>query len=225
MSATLLHGVPVLKQVKAELRERIEELAADGVTPGLGTLLVGDDPGSAMYVGMKHKNCAELGIVSQDLRLSADATQAQVEEVVDQLNGDPAVDGYLLQHPFPGHLDFEAALLRVDPAKDVDGLHPVNLGRLVQGVPGPRPCTPAGIKALLAHYDVPVEGRHVVIVGRGITVGKALANLLSLKEAGANAAVTLLQGITAAPRTDVADAIELASLAAGHGTSRGAIGA
>ena len=192
MSATLLHGVPVLKQVKAELRERIEKLAADGVTPGLGTLLVGDDPGSAMYVGMKHKNCAELGIVSQDLRLPADATQAQVEEVVDQLNGDPAVDGYLLQHPFPGHLDFEAALLRVDPAKDVDGLHPVNLGRLVQGVAGPRPCTPAGIKALLAHYDVPVEGRHVVIVGRGITVGKALANLLSLKEPGANAAVTLL---------------------------------
>jgi methylenetetrahydrofolate dehydrogenase (NADP+)/methenyltetrahydrofolate cyclohydrolase len=192
VSATLLHGVPVLKQVKAELRERIEKLAADGVTPGLGTLLVGDDPGSAMYVGMKHKNCAELGIVSQDLRLPADATQAQVEEVVDQLNGDPAVDGYLLQHPFPGHLDFEAALLRVDPAKDVDGLHPVNLGRLVQGVAGPRPCTPAGIKALLAHYDVPVEGRHVVIVGRGITVGKALANLLSLKEPGANAAVTLL---------------------------------
>ena len=192
MSATLLQGVPVLKQVKAELRERIEKLAVDGVTPGLGTLLVGDDPGSAMYVAMKHKNCAELGIASQDLRLPADATQAQVEEVVDQLNADPAVDGYLLQHPFPKHLDFEAALLRVDPAKDVDGLHPVNLGRLVQGVPGPRPCTPAGIKALLAHYDVPVEGRHVVIVGRGITVGKALANLLSLKEPGANAAVTLL---------------------------------
>ena len=192
MSATLLQGVPVLKQVKAELRERIEKLAVDGVTPGLGTLLVGDDPGSAMYVAMKHKNCAELGIASQDLRLPADATQAQVEEVVDQLNAHPAVDGYLLQHPFPKHLDFEAALLRVDPAKDVDGLHPVNLGRLVQGVPGPRPCTPAGIKALLAHYDVPVEGRHVVIVGRGITVGKALANLLSLKEPGANAAVTLL---------------------------------
>ena len=192
MSATLLQGVPVLKQVKAELRERIEKLAVDGVTPGLGTLLVGDDPGSAMYVAMKHKNCAELGIASQDLRLPADATQAQVEEVVDQLNAHPAVDGYLLQHPFPKHLDFEAALLRVDPAKDVDGLHPVNLGRLVQGVPGPRPCTPAGIKGLLAHYDVPVEGRHVVIVGRGITVGKALANLLSLKEPGANAAVTLL---------------------------------
>lgn len=192
MSATLLQGVPVLKQVKAELGERIERLAADGVTPGLGTLLVGDDPGSAMYVGMKHKNCAELGIRSQDVRLPADATQAQVEEVVDQLNADPTVDGYLLQHPFPKHLDFEAALLRVDPAKDVDGLHPVNLGRLVQGVPGPRPCTPAGIKALLAHYEVPVEGRHVVIVGRGITVGKALANLLSLKEPGANAAVTLL---------------------------------
>lgn len=208
MSATLLQGVPVLKQVKADLRARIEVLAAGGVTPGLGTLLVGDDPGSAMYVGMKHKNCAELGITSQDVRLPGDATQAQVEEVVDRLNADPAIDGYLLQHPFPKHLDFEAALLRVDPAKDVDGLHPVNLGRLVQGVPGPRPCTPAGIKALLAHYEVPVEGRHVVIVGRGITVGKALANLLSLKEPGANAAVTLLHtGITREDmRTYVADA-------------------
>ena len=192
MSATLLQGVPVLKLVKADLRVRIEKLAVEGVTPGLGTLLVGDDPGSAMYVGMKHKNCAELGIRSQDVRLPAEATQAQVEEAVDELNADPTVDGYLLQHPFPRHLDFEAALVRVDPAKDVDGLHPMNLGRLVQGVTGPRPCTPAGIKALLAHYEVPVEGRHVVIVGRGITVGKALANLLALKEPGANAAVTLL---------------------------------
>jgi methylenetetrahydrofolate dehydrogenase (NADP+)/methenyltetrahydrofolate cyclohydrolase len=221
VSATLLHGVPVLKQVKAELRERIEKLAADGVTPGLGTLLVGDDPGSAMYVGMKHKNCAELGIVSQDLRLPADATQAQVEEVVDQLNGDPAVDGYLLQHPFPGHLDFEAALLRVDPAKDVDGLHPVNLGRLVQGVAGPRPCTPAGIKALLAHYDVPVEGRHVVIVGRGITVGKALANLLSLKEPGANAAVTLLHTGVRDIRPYVAVADVVVAAAGSPGSSAG----
>ncbi len=206
MSATLLHGVPVLKQVKDGLRVRIGELAAKDVTPGLGTLLVGEDPGSAMYVGMKHKNCAELGIRSQDVRLPAGATQAQVEEVVDQLNADPTVDGYLLQHPFPDHLDFEAALLRVDPGKDVDGLHPVNLGRLVQGVPGPRPCTPAGIKALLSHYGVPVEGRHVVIIGRGITVGKALANLLSLKEPGANAAVTLLHTGVADIAPYVADA-------------------
>lgn len=206
MGATLLRGVPVLREVKADLRVRIEVLTAAGVRPGLGTLLVGDDPASAMYVGMKHKNCAELGIESQDVRLPADATQRQVEEVVDRLNGDPSVDGYLMQHPFPDHLDFEAALLRVDPAKDVDGLHPVNLGRLVQGVEGPRPCTPAGIKALLAHHGVPVEGRHVVVVGRGLTVGKALANMLSLKEPGANAAVTLLHTGVADIRPYVADA-------------------
>lgn len=206
MSAVLLEGVPVLRAVKAELGDRIDKLRADGVTPGLGTLLVGDDPASAKYVAMKHKNCAELGIESHDVRLPADATQAQVDEVVDRFNADPAVDAYLMQHPFPKHLDFEGALLRVDPAKDVDGLHPVNLGRLVQGVAGPRPCTPAGIKALLEHYEVPVEGRHVVIVGRGLTVGKALANLLSLKEPGANAAVTVLHTGIADIRPYVADA-------------------
>lgn len=206
MSATLLYGVPVLRGVKVDLRARIEALATVGVTPGLGTLLVGDDPASAVYVGMKHKNCAELGIASEDVRLPSGATQAEVDEVVDRLNAAGTIDGYLLQHPFPKHLDFEAALLRVDPAKDVDGLHPVNLGRLVQGVVGPRPCTPAGIKALLAHYDVPVEGRHVVIVGRGLTVGKALANLLSLKEPGANAAVTLLHTGVADIAHYVADA-------------------
>ncbi|MEX2659629.1 MAG: tetrahydrofolate dehydrogenase/cyclohydrolase catalytic domain-containing protein [Acidimicrobiales bacterium] len=206
MSAVLLQGVPVLRAVKAELGDRIDKLRADGVRPGLGTLLVGDDPASAKYVAMKHKNCAELGIESHDVRLPADATQAQVDEVVDRFNADPAVDAYLMQHPFPKHLDFEGALLRVDPAKDVDGLHPVNLGRLVQGVAGPRPCTPAGIKALLEHYEVPVEGRHVVIVGRGLTVGKALANLLSLKESGANAAVTVLHTGVADIRPYVADA-------------------
>lgn len=206
MSATLLQGVPVLREVKADLRTRIEALGAAGITPGLGTVLVGDDPASAMYVGMKHKNCAELGIASSDVRLPADATQADVEAVVDQLNADPGVDGYLLQHPFPRPLDFEAALLRVDPGKDVDGLHPVNLGRLVQGVEGPRPCTPAGIQALLAHYRVPVAGRHVVIVGRGLTVGKPLANLLALKEPAANAAVTLLHTGVADIGPYVADA-------------------
>ncbi len=192
MSATLLQGVPVLREVKADLRARVEALAAAGVTPGLGTVLVGDDPASAMYVGMKHKDCAGLGIRSADVRLPADATSTDVAEAVDRLNEDAAVDGFLLQHPFPRHLDFESALLRVDPAKDVDGLHPVNLGRLVQGVDGPRPCTPRGIQVLLAHYGVPVAGRHVVIVGRGLTVGKPLANLLALKGPDANAAVTLL---------------------------------
>jgi methylenetetrahydrofolate dehydrogenase (NADP+)/methenyltetrahydrofolate cyclohydrolase len=213
----MLRGVPVLREVKADLAARIEGLARSGVTPGLGTVLVGDDPASAKYVGMKHKDCAELGIASRDVRLPGDASAAQVAEVVDRLNDDPEVDGYLLQHPFPKHLDFESALLRVDPAKDVDGLHPVNLGRLVQGVPGPRPCTPAGITALLAHYGVPVSGRNVVIVGRGLTVGKPLANLLALKEAGANAAVTLLHtGVPdLAPYVAVADVVIAAAGAPG----------
>ena len=206
VAAIELKGVPVLAAEKVRLAERIAGLEAQGVTPGLGTLLVGDDPASAKYVAMKHRNCAELGIASHHEHLPADATQAQVEAVVDRWNADAAVDAYLMQHPFPRHLDFEAALLRVDPAKDVDGLHPVNLGRLVQGVPGPRPCTPAGIQALLAHYEVPVAGTHVVVVGRGLTVGKALANLLSLKEEGANAAVTLLHTGVADIRPFVATA-------------------
>ncbi|MBV9291492.1 MAG: bifunctional methylenetetrahydrofolate dehydrogenase/methenyltetrahydrofolate cyclohydrolase, partial [Frankiales bacterium] len=147
---------------------------------------------SAKYVEMKHRNCAELGIASVHEHLPADATQDDVFAVIDRFNSDSAVDAYLMQYPFPKHLDFEAALLRADPEKDVDGLHPVNLGKLVMGAAGPRPCTPAGIQALLAHYDVPIAGRHIVVIGRGLTVGKPLANLLTLKEEHANAAVTLL---------------------------------
>jgi methylenetetrahydrofolate dehydrogenase (NADP+)/methenyltetrahydrofolate cyclohydrolase len=192
MTATILAGDPVLEQVKDDLRTRIAVLKEHGITPGLGTVLVGDDPGSSMYIKMKHENCAELGITSVHEHLPATVTQAEVDAVVDRFNADPAVHAYLMQYPFPKHLDFEAALLRVDPDKDVDGLHPVNLGKLVQGVRGPRPCTPAGVQDLLAHYGVPIAGKHVVIVGRGLTVGKALANLLSLKEEHANAAVTLL---------------------------------
>lgn len=217
MTATILAGDPVFEQVKVDLRQRIAKLAENGVTPGLGTVIVGDDPGSAMYVRMKHQNCAELGIASVHEQLPADATQADVDAVVDRMNADPAVHAYLMQYPFPRHLDFAAALLRVDPDKDVDGLHPVNLGKLVQGVAGPRPCTPAGIQDLLAHYDVPVTGRHVVIVGRGLTVGKALANLLSLKEEHANAAVTLVHTGVAdiAPYTRSADVLVVAAGAPG----------
>lgn len=213
VTAIILAGDPVFEQVKSGLRTRIDALAARGVTPGLGTVLVGDDPGSAMYVKMKRQNCAELGIASVHEQLPADATQADVDAVVDRFNTDPAVHAYLMQYPFPKHLDFASALLRVDPEKDVDGLHPVNLGKLVQGAPGPRPCTPAGIQDLLAHYGVPVAGRHVVIVGRGLTVGKALANLLSLKEEHANAAVTLLHtGVKdIAPYTREADVLVVAA--------------
>jgi methylenetetrahydrofolate dehydrogenase (NADP+)/methenyltetrahydrofolate cyclohydrolase len=192
MTATILDGNAVLEQVKVNLRDRVKALADAGVTVGLGTLLVGDNPASAKYVEMKHRNCAELGIASVHEHLPEDATQDDVLAAVDRFNADPAVHAYLMQYPFPKHLDFETAALRADPAKDVDGLHPVNLGKLVIGSPGPRPCTPAGIQALLVHYRVPIEGRNVVILGRGLTVGKPLANLLALKEPNANAAVTLL---------------------------------
>lgn len=213
VTATLLDGNVVLDAVKADLRTRIARLGERGVTVGLGTILVGEDPGSAKYVQMKRENCAELGIASIHTQLPADTTQAQIDAVVDRYNADAAVHAYLMQHPFPKGLNFEDALLRVDPDKDVDGLHPVNLGKLVQGVPGPRSCTPAGIQALLAHYEVPIAGRHVVIVGRGLTVGKALANLLSLKEPNANAAVTLVHtGVPdIAPYTRQADILVVAA--------------
>ena len=192
VTARTLDGERVAATIKAGLAVRIEALAARGVRPGLGTLLVGDDGPSANYVAMKHRDCEELGIASHHRHLPADATQADVLAVVEEFNTDPEIDAFLMQYPFPAHLDYEAALLRVDPVKDVDGLHPVNLGKLVQGLHAPLACTPAGIQALLAHYDIPVEGRHVVIVGRGLTIGRPLANLLSLKRPGANAAVTVV---------------------------------
>jgi methylenetetrahydrofolate dehydrogenase (NADP+)/methenyltetrahydrofolate cyclohydrolase len=192
MTAQVLDGELVAVGIKADLATRVEALIASGITPGLGTVLVGDDGPSANYVSMKHRDCEALGITSHHAHLPADATQEDVDEVVDRFNADPAVDAYLMQYPFPKHLDFEAALLRVDPAKDVDGLHPVNLGHLVQGVDGPLPCTPAGIQALLVHFGVRIEGQHVVIVGRGLTIGRPLANLLTLKRPNANAAVTVV---------------------------------
>lgn len=213
MTAQILDGNAVLDQVKDELRGRVDALKERGIVPGLGTVLVGDDPASAKYVQMKHRNCAELGIDSVHEQLPATASQSDVEAVISVFNVDERVDAYLLQHPFPAGLDFERALLRVDPAKDVDGLHPVNLGHLVMGVPGPRPCTPAGIQALLGYYEVPIVGRHVVIIGRGLTVGKPLANLLALKEPNANAAVTVLHtGVTdIAPYTRTADVLVVAA--------------
>jgi methylenetetrahydrofolate dehydrogenase (NADP+)/methenyltetrahydrofolate cyclohydrolase len=192
MAAQVLDGEQVAAGIKAQLADRVHALIDRGITPGLGTVLVGDDGPSANYVSMKHRDCEALGITSHHAHLPADATQEQVMDVVERFNADPAVDAYLMQYPFPKHLDFEAALLAVDPEKDVDGLHPVNLGHLVQGVDGPLPCTPAGIQALLVHYGVPIEGQHVVIVGRGLTIGRPLANLLTLKRPNANAAVTVV---------------------------------
>jgi len=198
MTAVVLDGEALATSIKLELKVRIDALVEAGHTPGLGTLLVGDDGPSSSYVAMKHRDAAELGMASQDVHLGADATPDDVMEVIARFNDDPAVDAYLMQYPFPKHLDFEGAMLAVDPAKDVDGLHPVNLGRLVQGVDAPRPCTPAGIQRLLVAHDVPIAGRHVVIVGRGLTIGRPLANLLSLKREHANAAVTVVH--TGVPR-------------------------
>jgi len=192
MAATLLDGNVLLETVKDDLRVRIGRLAELGITPGLGTILVGDDPPSHAYVRLKHDDSAEIGVRSVHTELPATVTQQQLHAVIDRYNHDPDVDAYILQVPLPEHLDAEAALLAIDPAKDADGLHPVNLGKLVMGVAGaPRPCTPLGIQALLMMYKVPIEGQHVVIIGRGLTIGRPLANLLSLKETNANAIHTI----------------------------------
>ena len=192
MTAQTLDGELVAATIKADLVLRVQALADRGITPGLGTILVGDDGPSANYVAMKHRDCAELGIVSRGEHLPGSATLPDVLAVVDDYNADPGLDAVLIQYPFPDGLDYETALLRLDPAKDADGLHPVNLGRLVMGTEAPVACTPAGIQALLMHYDIPIAGRHVVIVGRGLTIGRPLANLLTLKQPGANAAVTVV---------------------------------
>ncbi|MGH9087574.1 MAG: bifunctional 5,10-methylenetetrahydrofolate dehydrogenase/5,10-methenyltetrahydrofolate cyclohydrolase [Acidimicrobiales bacterium] len=188
----LLDGEQVAARVRAEVAVRVARLAGAGVQVGLGTVLVGDDPPSARYVAMKHADCAEVGITSHHEHLPGTATQADVEAVVARCNADPAVHAYLVQLPLPDGLDEERVLLAVDPEKDVDGLHPVNLGKLVMGRPGPLPCTPAGIVELLSAFDVPVEGRHVVVIGRGLTIGRPLALLLAMKRPGCNAAVTVV---------------------------------
>jgi methylenetetrahydrofolate dehydrogenase (NADP+)/methenyltetrahydrofolate cyclohydrolase len=193
MAAVVMSGAPVAEAALEEVRRSVAELAAAGKTVGLGTVLVGDDPASAHYVARKHEMSERYGLRSVDVRIPANASQADLLEAVDQLNEDPRIDGFLVQNPVPAGFDYAEALSRVLPAKDVDGLHPVNLGYLALGEPGhPRPCTPLGIKAMLGHYGVPVEGRSVVIVGRGPTLGRPLALLLSLKEPGANAAVTVV---------------------------------
>lgn len=187
MTAQILDGLATLSMVKAELTLRVAALAERGVVPGLGTVLVGDDPGSQWYVGAKHKDCAELGIRSIRRDLPASATQAQVEAVIDELNADPACTGFLVQQPTG--LDEMALLSRVDPAKDVDGLHPTNLGWLVLGRPAPLPCTPMGVIELLRRFGVPIAGAKVVVVGRGLTVGRPLGLILTRKSE--NATVTL----------------------------------
>ncbi|MGH9211003.1 MAG: bifunctional 5,10-methylenetetrahydrofolate dehydrogenase/5,10-methenyltetrahydrofolate cyclohydrolase [Acidimicrobiales bacterium] len=192
MTARQLEGAPVAEAVLADAEHRVRKLAMDGRRVGLGTILVGDDAASLGYIRKKHEICERIGIGSYHIDVPASSGQQALLEAVDQFNADPAVDAYLVQHPVPEGFDFGEALARLDPAKDADGLHPVNLGKLVLQEPGPRPCTPAGIQALFVHYDIPVAGRHVVVVGRGPTLGRPLALLLTLKEPGANAAVTVV---------------------------------
>ena len=198
MVAVKLDGVATAKAVKAELAERITALTARGVTPGLGTLLVGSDPGSLSYVAGKHRDCAEVGIESIRVDLPGTATADEVRAAIAGLNANPAVTGYIIQLPLPAGLDENAMLELMDPDKDADGLHPTNLGRLVLGVGGeitsPLPCTPAGIVEMLQRYDVPISGRHVVVVGRGLTVGRPLGLLLTRK--GLDATVTLTHSRT-----------------------------
>ena len=198
MTAVVLDGVTTATAVKNELAARIAALKGSGVVPGLGTLLVGEDPGSVSYVAGKHRDCAEVGIESIRVDLPAEASEDDIMAAIIALNTNPAVTGYIIQLPLPAGIDENAMLELMDPDKDADGLHPTNLGRLVLGVGGdidsPLPCTPAGIVEMLQRYDVPISGRHVVVVGRGLTVGRPLGLLLTRK--GLDATVTLTHSRT-----------------------------
>ena len=193
MTAQVLDGKAVAAQIKAELAVRVRALRDAGVVPGLGTVLVGEDPGSKAYVAGKHRDCAEVGIESIREDLPSDATQADIEAAVDRLNADPACTGYIVQLPLPRGIDTNAVLERIDPAKDADGLHPTNLGRLVlrvnEPIDSPLPCTPRGVLELMGRHGLSVEGKHVVVVGRGTTVGRSIGLLLTRREH--NATVTL----------------------------------
>ncbi|MCB9410046.1 bifunctional methylenetetrahydrofolate dehydrogenase/methenyltetrahydrofolate cyclohydrolase [Mycolicibacterium sp.] len=189
MPALTLDGKLTRDEILADLTERVAALTAQGRTPGLGTVLVGDDPGSHAYVRGKHSDCAKVGITSIRRDLPADISQAQLNDTIDELNANPDCTGYIVQLPLPRHLDENAALERIDPAKDADGLHPTNLGRLVLNEPAPLPCTPRGIVHLLRRYEVPINGAHVVVIGRGVTVGRPLGLLLTRRTE--NATVTL----------------------------------
>jgi methylenetetrahydrofolate dehydrogenase (NADP+)/methenyltetrahydrofolate cyclohydrolase len=192
MTAVMMPGQPVADAVFAALAPRVEALRAAGRNPGLGTILVGSDSASAGYIRIKQEKAAALGFGGRHIQLPDDAGQTDVVAAIRDFNADDEVDAVLIQHPTPPHIDYEAALSELDPDKDADGQHPTNMGRLALGMPGPLPCTPAGIEALLAHYEIPVAGREVVVLGRGFTLGRPLSILLSLKRPTANAAVTVV---------------------------------
>ncbi len=189
VTATILDGKATRDEIFVDLKARVEKLKAQGITPGLGTVLVGDDPGSASYVRGKHADCAKVGINSLRRDLPADITQAELDAVIDELNANPECTGYIVQLPLPKHLDENAALERIAPEKDADGLHPVNLGRLVLGKESTLPCTPRGVVHLLRRYNVPIDGARVTVVGRGVTIGRPIGLLLTRRSE--NATVTL----------------------------------
>jgi methylenetetrahydrofolate dehydrogenase (NADP+)/methenyltetrahydrofolate cyclohydrolase len=215
VTATILDGKAAAAAVRAELRDRVAALRKRGVVPGLGTVLVGDDPGSRAYVAGKHRDCAEVGIESIRVDLPADTTQEAVEASVARLNADPACTGYIVQLPLPKGLDANRVLELMDPDKDADGLHPTNLGRLVLGVQAPLPCTPRGIVELLRRYGVKLDGAEVVVVGRGLTVGRPLGLLLTRRSE--NSTVTLCHTGTRdlAVHTRAADVVVVATGRAG----------
>ncbi|MFC6019516.1 bifunctional methylenetetrahydrofolate dehydrogenase/methenyltetrahydrofolate cyclohydrolase [Plantactinospora solaniradicis] len=211
MTATLLDGKATAAHIKDELRSRVKALAERGVVPGLGTVLVGEDPGSQAYVNGKHRDCAEVGIASIRRELPAEATQEQVDAVVAELNADPSCHGYIVQLPLPAHLDTQRVLEMIDPDKDADGLHPVNLGRLVLGYPGPLPCTPRGIVELLRRHDVALRGAEVAVVGRGNTVGRPLGLLLTRRSENATVTLCHTGTLDLAAHTRAADIVIVAA--------------
>jgi methylenetetrahydrofolate dehydrogenase (NADP+)/methenyltetrahydrofolate cyclohydrolase len=219
MTAQVLDGRATASAIKAELKERVAVLRAAGRTPGLGTVLVGDDPGSTWYVAGKHRDCAEVGIASIRRDLPAETTQAELEAVIDELNADPATTGYIVQLPLPPHIDTDAILERVSPDKDADGLHPTNLGRLLLNVSrpidSPLPCTPRGVIELVERHGISWSGRNVVVVGRGVTVGRALGPLLTRREYNATVTLTHTGTIDLAEHLKRADVIVAAAGIAG----------
>jgi methylenetetrahydrofolate dehydrogenase (NADP+)/methenyltetrahydrofolate cyclohydrolase len=210
MTAVKLDGLALAKQIKSELAVEVSALKARGLTPGLGTLLVGDDPGSKSYVAGKHRDCAEVGVESIRIDLPGNATRADVVSAINQLNSAKEVTGYIVQLPLPSGMDSNSLLEMMDPEKDADGLHPINLGKLVMNVSGamrsPLPCTPNGIVELLQRYQVPTSGKEVAIIGRGLTVGRPLGLLMTRK--GIDATVTLLHSAS----QDIAEHIKRADI-------------
>jgi methylenetetrahydrofolate dehydrogenase (NADP+)/methenyltetrahydrofolate cyclohydrolase len=196
MSAKLLEGKVVAEAVLHEVSERVANLKRKGITPGLGTILVGNDGPSLSYVNKKHETCKSVGIESFHVEISENGTQEDLLKAVRDFNANENVDAFIIQYPVPSGFDFNQAIIQMDPDKDADGLHPFNLGRLVLQEPGPIPCTPAGIQAILKHYEIPIEGKEVVIVGRGPTLGRPLSLLLTLKQPYANASVTVVHSGT-----------------------------